>query len=135
MAEGISCENVESLVLRHFTCELSLAISADLCQVVTKLFAKYVISPEQHREAMLETKTKQNRASELVINVITHVRSTPKKYCIFLQALRESDIEQKVVKDVHDKYEEEKLKSKVHIIIYTCIRNSCTLPPLGGAQP
>ena len=103
MAEYISYQNVEYLTLQHFGCELSTAISADLTQVATKLFSRKVISLTQLNEAQLQTKTKQERASELVTQVIVQVRVYPEKYDAFLKALEESDV-QKVVKDVHHKY-------------------------------
>ena len=104
MAACISNQNREYLTLQHFMCELSTAISADLTKVASKLFAKRVITLTQLHEAQLQTRTKQERASELLTQVITQVRFHLEKFDTFVNALKESDIPPKVVNNLHEKY-------------------------------
>ena len=84
---------------------MSTAISVDLTQVVPKLFSKRVITGTQLHEAQLQSRTEQERANKLVAQVISQVRFFPEKFDLFVNALEESDVSPKVVKDLRKKYE------------------------------
>ena len=112
MAECTAYYNVESLVLQQSLRALTTAIAADLTQVASKLFENHVISLAELKQAHLQTRTSDEKANELVIQVIAQVRFYPEKYDAFLKALEESDVQQKAVRDVRVKYEVKK-KSKV----------------------
>ena len=99
-------DSSQFLALQHFTCELSVVISADLIRIAEKLFAKKVISQYQLQKALLSPRVPSARASELVTQVIAQVRSNPEKFDIFLRALEGSDVSHKVVRDVREKYHE-----------------------------
>ena len=105
---AVSNYSVEFLTLQHFTSELSIAISADLTKVGLKLFAKKVISQVHLEKALLPTTVVSERAGELVTQVIAQVRLDSERFDIFLEVLKESAISQKVLRDVHQKYEENK---------------------------
>ena len=108
MAKCISYQNTEYLVLQDFMCELSTAISADLTLVVLKLFSNRVITQTQLQEAQLQTRTKQERANELVTQVIAQVRINSEKFDHFIKALEECGVCQKEVKDLREKYKKNK---------------------------
>ena len=100
------------LALQHYTCELSIAISLNLIKVAEKLFAKEVISQAQLKKALLSTRVEDERASELVIQVLDQVEVGPEKFNAFLQTLEESSVSHKLVtlvREVHKKYEEKQI--------------------------
>ena len=112
MAECVSYQNVESLVLQQSLRALTTAIAADLIQVASRLFENHVISLAELKQAHLQTRTSDERASELVIRVIAQVRFYPEKFDAFFKALEESDVHKSLLRDVNERYEEKK-KSKV----------------------
>ena len=72
-----------------------------------------MITETQLQEAQLQSKTEKERATKLVTQVISQVRFYPEKYAVFLKALEESDLPQKILRDVHKRYEQSNKQSKV----------------------
>ena len=71
-----------------------------------------MILQAQLENALLSPSIPSVRASELVAQVSTQVKLDPEKFSAFLEALEKSDVSQKLVRDVREKYEN-------HIIIIT----------------
>ena len=122
MAERVSYQNVESLVLQQSLCALTTAIIADLTQVASRLFEKHVISRAELRRAQLSTRPIDERANELVTQVLDQVKLNPEKFDAFMNALQESDVQQSVIRDVQDKYKDQKTKVYITNLIIIAIQ-------------
>ena len=105
--------NVESSTLLQFTAVLTAAIALDLFKVVSKLFKAGLISQAQFRAAHLQTKGDQQKASELVTQIIEQVKQQPDKFAVFLRVLEAAGVSQRVVRDVRMQYEANRAEAEV----------------------
>ena len=107
---------VESLTLQQSLHALATAISADLIhiQIASKLVKNDIISSAELRQAYQPAGISAifESVKNIVKMVIAQVKLHPEKYGAFMKALEESGVPQEIVRDLCDKYKENK-KSKV----------------------
>ena len=77
----------EEDVLRSYTHDLTILIAGDLTTVATKLFQVGLISQAQFQQ--VRGTTKQDGANDLVLQVISQVKTNRKKFGVFLNIFHE----------------------------------------------